>query len=156
MHLLVNTGQVFIFPFLPNHLTSTCLLRLVGLYLLCIVLSSESVWHESREVKESVAQLICWWICWYAMESDADVPWRDSWPIKDGTEQDTPQQKQSALFILTVLPLTVTFAELFLWYHLLLQGTATQQCRGTGSYQRCSPSLSIYIIRLESWICNCC
>ena len=46
--------------------------------------------------------------------SDADMPWRDSWPIKDGTEQDTPQQKQSALFVLmiTVLPLTVTFAEL--------------------------------------------
>ena len=44
--------------------------------------------------------------------SDADMPWRDSWPIKDGTEQDT--QKQSALFVLmiTVLPLTVTFAEL--------------------------------------------
>ena len=44
--------------------------------------------------------------------SDADMPWRDSWPIKDGTEQDTPQQKQSALFVLTVLPLTMTFAEL--------------------------------------------
>ena len=43
---------------------------------------------------------------------DTDMPWRDSWPIKDGTEQDTPQQKQSALFVLTVLPLKVTFAEL--------------------------------------------
>ena len=65
-------------------------------------------------------------------------------------QSKTPPSRSSQLYLYSLSYLWQWhLLNWFLWCHLPLQGTATQQCRATGSYQRCSLSLLIYYYLLE-------